>query len=69
MSKKNMKSKPNPDKCKGCYLCIRSCPKGAISIMDTANEKGYMPVQVDEEKCIGCSICYQVCPDSVFEIR
>lgn len=67
-TKKTEKAKTNPDRCKGCYYCIRACPKGAISIMNIVNKKGYEPVQVDEEKCIGCGMCYTVCPDYVFEI-
>lgn len=63
------KAHTTPERCKGCRLCIRACPVDAITIMDKANQKGYLPVEIDHEKCIGCGMCYQVCPDSVFEIR
>ena len=63
------KAKTNPEKCKGCYYCIKACPKDAISIMDIVNKKGYAPTQVDEEKCIGCGACYTVCPDTVYTIE
>lgn len=62
------KAKSNPERCKGCYYCIKACPKDAISTMDTTNKKGYVPVVVDQEKCIGCGMCYRVCPDYCFEI-
>ncbi|SHD77670.1 4Fe-4S binding protein [Schnuerera ultunensis] len=62
------KAKTNSNRCKGCYYCIKACPKDAISIMAITNKKGYQPIHVNEEKCIGCGICYQVCPDYVFEI-
>lgn len=69
MEKAKPKAKSNPEKCKGCYYCIRACPKDAISIMDTPNTKGYNPVVVDPDKCIACGMCYQVCPDTAFEIE
>lgn len=55
-------------RCKGCYNCIRACPKDAISKSNTTNKKGYIVIQVDEAKCIACGSCYAVCPDYVFEI-
>ena len=55
-------------RCKGCYNCIRACPKGAISKSGTSNKKGYEVIQVDQEKCIACATCYTLCPDYVFEV-
>ena len=57
------------ERCKACGYCIHFCPKGALSVSDTINEKGYDPVTADMSKCIGCRICYTVCPDYVFELR
>ena len=62
------KSKTNTQRCKGCYYCVKACPKNAISISNNVNSKGYVVIKVDEEKCIGCGVCYTVCPDYVFEI-
>lgn len=56
------------ERCKGCYLCIANCPKGAISLSGTVNAKGYEYVLVDDDKCIACGSCYQMCSDFVFEI-
>ncbi len=64
-----MKAKVNAERCKGCRLCMVFCPKGAISVDNYSNKKGYEPVKVDEDKCIGCGICYKICPDFVYEIR
>jgi len=57
------------ESCKSCRYCVHNCPKGALSVSDRINSKGYLPVQVDSGKCIQCGVCYTVCPDYVFEIR
>jgi 2-oxoglutarate ferredoxin oxidoreductase subunit delta len=62
------KAKVDPEKCKACGLCMDTCAKGAISMTDEINTRGYKHVAVDESKCIGCGICYTVCPDAVFTI-
>lgn len=56
-------------RCKGCYNCIRACPKNAVSKAGVSNKKGYEVIQVDREKCIACAACYTVCPDYVFEVH
>ena len=59
------------DKCKGCALCVAACPKGIVSLSDSAiNLKGYRPAQVtDMEKCIGCASCAIMCPDCVITVE
>ena len=42
--------------CAACGVCMRSCPKGAISIYRGCH------AAVDEEKCVGCGICAKACP-------
>ncbi len=56
-------------RCKGCYLCIRECPKQAVKKAGVSNKKGYEVIHVDESLCVACGTCYVVCPDYVFEIR
>ena len=56
------------ERCKGCYLCIENCKKGAISLSAYTNSKGVVTIQVDQEKCVQCGSCYAMCPDLVFEI-
>uniref|UniRef100_UPI003FEDFDF0 4Fe-4S binding protein n=1 Tax=Prevotella sp. TaxID=59823 RepID=UPI003FEDFDF0 len=63
------KDKPRPrpkfkaenehDRCVACGVCVKVCPKDAISIY-----KGCYAV-VDEEQCIGCGICEKNCPAGV----
>ncbi|AWI04391.1 4Fe-4S binding protein [Clostridium drakei] len=62
------KAKANTKRCKGCYYCVKACPKEAITVSDEVNLKGYAVIKVDEEKCIACGMCYTVCPDYVFEL-
>ena len=45
----------DPEKCKGCGMCARGCPAGAIS-----GEKG-QPHVIDKTACIKCGSCLNVC--------
>ena len=55
--------------CKGCYLCIRSCPLKVLDEDKEANSTGTYPVKVlHPEKCIACGNCYLVCPDVCIEV-
>lgn len=59
------------EKCKGCELCIVSCPVNILALdSSVVNVKGYNPaIIVEPEKCIGCSNCAIMCPDSVITIE
>lgn len=53
--KKLMQYKIMPDKCKGCSLCSRQCPVGAISGVVRS------PFEIDQSKCIKCGMCISSC--------
>lgn len=46
----------DPDKCKGCSKCAKSCPVQAIS------GEIRKPFVIDTEKCIKCGACVTTCP-------
>ena len=47
-----------PRLCKGCELCVNSCPKGVLDL----DAKGKI-VMTDPGECVFCGICEARCPD------
>jgi len=45
-----------PEKCKGCMICLRNCPVGAIS----GGKREVHSIQ--QNKCTKCGTCFEVCP-------
>ena len=56
------------ERCKGCGLCIKFCPRKALVSSDTLNRRGYRIPRAVAADCVQCGICYSVCPDNVFEL-
>lgn len=58
------------DRCKGCMLCARACPKKCIGQAAEPNAKGYLPArQTDASLCTGCTLCAMVCPDVAIAVH
>jgi len=53
----------NHDKCKGCGLCVISCPRDVLVISERLNSKGYHYAVYKGEGCIGCGNCFYTCPE------
>jgi len=56
------------ERCKGCEVCIDTCPTGTIAMVDAVNGKGYHYMQNVNDACTGCTNCAVVCPDGVIEV-
>lgn len=63
------KIKINPEKCKGCFLCLEFCPKKLIQESKGLNKKGVKFAEfVDDGSCLGCQMCAVICPDCCIEV-
>jgi 2-oxoglutarate ferredoxin oxidoreductase subunit delta len=57
------------EKCKGCEICIVSCPFEVLQLAKQFNTKGYQYAYMNKpEECTGCANCGIVCPDGVITV-
>lgn len=48
--------------CCGCELCVQSCPKGVIQMVE--DEEGFLYPHIENNaNCINCGKCLSVCPE------
>lgn len=63
----------NTERCKGCDLCVVTCPTDVLLLSKQVNAKGYNFAYMENpEACVGCSSCGHVCPDAcitVYKVR
>ncbi len=53
----------DPEKCRGCLICLKKCPVQAI---DGGKKRVHV---VDQEKCTTCGVCLDVCPTKFDAVR
>jgi ferredoxin len=59
--------------CKGCNVCIESCPTACIVKSSEINQLGYSYALFASSRCTACGLCFYVCPEpgaiTVYEDR
>ena len=59
----------NPAWCKGCYLCVATCPREVLDIDRDRWTGSYHAVYVRQiEQCTACRNCELLCPDMAIEV-
>jgi 2-oxoglutarate ferredoxin oxidoreductase subunit delta len=59
----------DPERCKGCSLCMEYCPGHAINLTNRLNLKGYFVADFEDKKeCTGCAVCAVMCPEVAIEV-
>ena len=51
------------DQCKGCGLCILTCPVHCLQLSRELNRQGYTAARYLGSGCTGCGVCFYVCPE------
>jgi 2-oxoglutarate ferredoxin oxidoreductase subunit delta len=51
------------EECKGCGLCVESCPPKCLELLPELNAYGVHPAHYTGEKCTACGICFYCCPE------
>ena len=53
----------NVEECKGCGLCVDSCPPKCLELEAVLSAYGVHPAHYTGEGCTGCGICFYCCPE------
>ncbi len=51
------------DECKGCGLCVASCPPKCLFLAPVLSAYGVHPASYTGRDCTGCGICFYCCPE------
>ena len=51
------------DQCKGCRVCVESCPRHCLVIGAKLNALGYQYARFTQRGCTACGACFYVCPE------
>ncbi len=57
------------ERCKGCGVCVASCPLAVLALSTEVNGKGYPAARMaNPDACTGCASCAVICPDSCITV-
>ncbi len=56
------------EKCKGCEICLASCPQSVLGMSDKVNSKGFKYAVKVNSACTGCANCAVICPDAAITV-
>lgn len=51
------------EECKGCGLCVASCPPKCLELTPELNTNGVHAARCTGHVCTGCGICFYCCPE------
>jgi ferredoxin len=51
------------EQCKGCRLCIETCPTHSLMQGSDINKNGYQYAKFEQRGCTACGFCYYICPE------
>ena len=51
------------EECKGCGLCVESCPPKCLELTPELSHYGVHPARFTGRGCTGCGICFYCCPE------
>lgn len=51
------------EECKGCGLCVESCPPKCLELATELSGYGVHPARYTGSDCTGCGICFYCCPE------
>ena len=59
----------DPERCKGCELCVVECPPRLLMMSHAINATGsHFAEMTDDDRCGGCLRCANICPEAAIEI-